>query len=678
MANNYKLAPSREPVTSSYGAKAALLASQAAKSATVWKPSTTDYGFSAANLAFKSDRTTPRSVCADTVERQKSLLAAKGAVASRQRAQSNPTPKESYPDEANAAANALTAATRAHGPLRSPGPSEEGGATPYTAMSRQMFTYRPPVKSEVDEQKRADVLHASAVAMAKKMYNQQQRMIEAKKLHAGATATAPRNELDISSSISDDGQPAQITTLQDAAYRQAQARLAKMQQENSSNQDYLEYYGTSILPMHRFSVRGKLRKRSSSDGAVIEDRKRSQQIRQQMSLFSSKLSEVDEIKRQQDQAALLAAAQRNVHERLKGMDEKITAETGMIPPSTLTQWELKAHAAAQSRTIGGRSQKSGMVDIGAGRFMDQEEINAIAERRVRPVLDEINEKAEKEHARQIELRLEMEKKKEEEDIEKAHQREIQDITKQLRDQDRQEQKERKAEEKQEARAKKEEERAAKAEQKRLARVGKQKLTVNRRQENQQDPEEPLRLVAMNSSGQPVRVPLPQIHVASLEEAGGDPQGNCPKSPNERSPTGRVRNWLKSRFSRGSKSPVDEGLKGNSSRKSFIGGAALAGMLGNSRSTSLDDRSMQSVAMAGRIQNNVVRRAISDDQTLSHQRELGSALSSESEDEYFRDEARDRQLETPLTPPRQTRTFTPSTVTSQGRSPPRDSRFHEII
>ncbi|KAI5924744.1 hypothetical protein F4810DRAFT_116594 [Camillea tinctor] len=678
MANDYRLASSRPLIVSSYGAKAALLASQAAKSTAVCKTPTTDYGFSAANLAFKSDRTTPRGVGADTIERQKSVLAAQGAVANRQRAKSNPIPKESYPDEANAAANALNAATKAHGPSRSPVLSDGGGggATPYTAMPRQMFTYRPPVKSEVDEQKRADVLHASAVAMAKKMYNQQQRMIEAKKVHAGAASS--RNELDISSSISDDGQPQQITTLQDAAYRQAQARLAKMQQENSSNRDYLDYYGTSILPMHRFSVRSKLRKRSSSDGAVIEDRKRSQQIRQQMSLFSSKLSEVDEIKRQQDQAALLAAAQRNVHERLKGMDEKITAETGMIPPSTLTQWELKAHAAAQSRAVGDESQRPGMIDIGAGKYMDQDEINAIAERRVRPVLDEINEKAEKEHARQTELRLEMEKRKEAEDIEKARQREIQDITKKLRDQDKQEQKERKAEEKQEARTKKEEEKAAKAEQKRLARIEKQRLIINRHQENRQDPDEPLRTVTMNSSGQPVRIPSPRIHTVSLKETGSDPQESWPRSPNERSPTDRVKTWFKRRFSRGTKSPGDDRFKEKLPRKSFIGGAALAGMLGNSRSTSLDDRSMQSVAMAGRIQTNVVRRAISDDQTLSHPREPVSPLSSESEDEYFRDEARDRQLGTPLTPPRQTRTFTPSTITSQGRSRPRDSRFREII
>ncbi|KAJ4302196.1 Eisosome assembly protein [Collariella sp. IMI 366227] len=34
-------------------------------------------------------------------------------------------------------------------------------------MDRQMFTSNPPVKPEIDERNRADVLHASALAMAK-------------------------------------------------------------------------------------------------------------------------------------------------------------------------------------------------------------------------------------------------------------------------------------------------------------------------------------------------------------------------------------------------------------------------------------------------------------------------------------------------------------------------------
>ncbi|KAI8633089.1 hypothetical protein F5Y19DRAFT_490275 [Xylariaceae sp. FL1651] len=663
MAKDYKSAPAWEPVASSNGAKAALLASQSARSNSAWQPSSTDDGLSAANLAFKANRTAPRNIRSDTLEHNKSLVAAKGAVARRKRAESAPIPRESYPDEANAAANALSAATRAHRPVRSPIPIEEAGAVPYTTMNRLMFTSRPPVKPEVDEQKRADVLHASAVAMAKKMYSQQQKMIEAKKNHEDKTA--PRADLEVSSSISNDPQPAQLTTLQDAAYKQAQARLAKMQEENAKNRDLQDYYGTKPLS-RRFSVKTKLRRRASSDGAVIEDHRRSQQIRNQMSLFSNKLSEVDEQKRQHDQEFLLAAAQRNVHQRLKGMDEKIASETGMVPPSTLTQWELKAHAVAQSRTHQRESLPHGKVDIGAGKYMDQDEINAIAARRVQPVLDEINEKAEQEHARQAELRLEMERKKEEQEIEKARQKEIHDMQKKLKQQGKQEEKEKKAEEKQEAKVKREEEKAAKAEQKRLARAEKTR-PAERDEEAGEEPEIRDNLVTMNSSGQPVSIPRPSTQEAPTRSTTDKTSEEVPKSPGDKSPS-KVKSWFKSRFSRGTKSPDDEQSKEKPSRRSFIGGASLTGTHGNDSSVSVDSRStsVRAVAMAGRSSNTRQSQRSEDPEVVS-------PLSSESGDEYFRDENRD-QPRTELTPPRPIRDFSPA----KSRSPTRDSRFHEII
>jgi hypothetical protein len=153
-----------------------------------------------------------------------------------------------------------------------------------------------------------------------------------------------------------------------------------------------------------------------------------------MSLFSNRLSEVDEQKREHDQELLLSAAQRNVHKQLKGMDEKIATETGMIPPSTLTQWEQKAHAVVHSRAHQREKEgpQLGMVDIGAGKHMDQEDINAIAARRIQPILDEITKKAELAHAQQMELRMEMERKKDEEEGEKARQKEVQDLQKKLK------------------------------------------------------------------------------------------------------------------------------------------------------------------------------------------------------------------------------------------------------
>ncbi|KAK6952264.1 hypothetical protein Daesc_006799 [Daldinia eschscholtzii] len=689
MAKDYKLSPAWEPVPSQHSAKAALLASQSAMTATKPVKSTTpDPGHSAANLAFRSDRSVPGSAHGSPLERQRSLLAAKGAMANRQRAKSSPIPKESYPDEANAAANALSAATRAHRPIRSPAiseTSEKAGSVPYTNMNRQMFTSRPPVKPEVDEQKRADVLHASAVAMAKKMYNQQQKMIDAKKAHDNANLAQEHH--DALSSVSDDAQPIQLTTLQDAAYKQAQARLAKMHEEHFKGREYQEYYGAKPLN-RRFSIRGKLRKRASSDGDVIEDRRRSQQIRQQMSLFSSKISEVDDKKRQQDQEVLLAAAQRNVHERLKGMDERISAETGMVHPSSPTQWEMKAHAIAQAKAEQRLGRGHGKIDIGAGKYMSQDDIDAIAAARVKPVLDEINEKIEEEQARQTELRLEMEKKKEEEEIEKARQKEIHDINKRLKEQDKQEQKERKAEEKHEAKvrkegekaakaeqkheakAKKEEDRAAKAEQKRLAKTEKRRSTAERSGDSQDEPEPARGTVVMNTAGQPVSVPPPpEPEYADAEDGVVDQESG---SPGEGQSKGGVKTWFKNRFSRGAKH-ADE--KGKAVERGFIGGAALTGI---ESSASMDNRSasVRAVAVAGRG-----RTGGPEDEATGAVSPMSSSSDDDDDDgdgsggsggnEYSREEARDRPR-TALTPPRPFR----SSVASQ--SPSRDSKFVEMV
>ncbi|KAI0866203.1 hypothetical protein F4860DRAFT_212969 [Xylaria cubensis] len=623
-------AHAKEPAASSHGANAALLAAQSATGHGSPKPPFSDGSISAATSALKPGRSDPRNTSSGALERHRSLLAAKGAVARRQRADSAPIPRESYPDEANAAANALNAATKAHRPASYRVPIEEAGAVPYTTMNKLMFTSRPPVKPEVDEQKRADVLHASAIAMAKKMYSQQQKMIEAKKVHADKASA--RGDLEVSSSISDDPQPAQLTTLQDAAYKQAQARLAKMKEKNAQNRNLQDYYGTTPSS-HRHSITGKLRKRSLSDGVVIEDQKRSQQIKKQMSLFSNKLSEIDEHKRQQDQDLLLAAAQRNVHARLKSMDAKIASETGMVPPPTLTQWELSSRAIAQSRVLQQNNRQPGKVDIGGGIQMDQEDINAIAARKIQPILDEINAKAEIEHARQLELRLEMEREKEQQEVEKARQREAEDVQKKLKQQEKLEQKEKRAEEKQEAKARKEEEKAAKFELRRLTRAEK-----TRSAEHDQGAAEPESPEGMNSNTQAAMIP-----VSSTEEIGPQTStGMLEGSP--KSPSGRIKTWLKSRFSRGPKSPTEEQNKGKETGKGFIGGVALTGNRGHISSNSLgaDPRAV-------------------------------SPINTDSEDDFSGDEV-GTQGKVMLTPPR------PVTGSSSARvqSPARDSRFHEII
>ena len=294
--------------------------------------------------------------------------------------------------------------------------SANAGAVPVTTMTRNMFTSNPPVKPEVDEQQNNEKLHQSAVAMARKMYLQQQKSIEqAKESQAEGSAA---------------GQPTQYLNLQDAAYKQAQERLAKLQNEHQNNRDLQEYYGNSQPVRRRFSVANKLRRRSSSDGD-LNDHQQSERIRQQMSLFSNKLSEVDKSKREKDREALLAAAQRNVKARLQGMDEKVYQDTGMINPSMLDAWELKAQQAAQTRHET-RTANKGKVDIGGGKFMSPEEVDAIAAKRVQPVLDDINEKAEVERERLAIIKLEEEAKKAEQEKQKTRDREIKEINKQVK------------------------------------------------------------------------------------------------------------------------------------------------------------------------------------------------------------------------------------------------------
>ncbi|ETS80364.1 hypothetical protein PFICI_07893 [Pestalotiopsis fici W106-1] len=696
LAQSRKMPVAATSSPSSHGAQAALLAHKSAKNNEPSKPAPSDHGHSAANHAFRSGRAAELSLTdqTKTLNRQRSLIAAKGAMTVRPRSNTAPSAKEDYPDKGNASSNALKAATAVHKAPRPNSMQPKGGAVPVTTMNRQMFTSHPPVKPEVEEQSREDQLHASAVAMAKKMFTQQQKVIDQTKKAHNKDSTPLRRTRSINSlSSEEEVRPMQFNNLQDAAYKLAQERLAKLHEDHLKTREYQEYYGQS-KQMRRFSVRGKLtRRRSNSDGDIVEDQKRSQQIRKQMSIFNSKLSQVDTQKRQQDRDALLAVAQKNVQARMKGIDDKISAETGMVPPSTTKKWEAKAHATAQSRSDD-RMTHHGKVDIGAGKFMSQEEIDAIAAANVKPTLDEINEKAEKEQARLTELRLEAEAKKEAHEREKARDREVAAVAKKLKEQEKLEQKEKKAEEKHEAKLKKEAEKITHEQEKRLSRSrrhhnslsGRISLHRLRRDASPEgiaeygpdgtlthDEEEQ---VALNDIGQPVRLPATS-RTDRAARVSIPPQGDRQTKSESSSPTdkasqgAKVKTWFKSRFSRGSRSDDDRPADG--ARRGFIGGHALTGLDSNNASTtSLDGRSasMRAIAMAGRQRTDASEATSAGHRSMANADDVSPV--SSSEDEYF-DEARDH-MGTELSPPRHLQ----DPAKKKSHSPVRDSRFHEIL
>lgn len=404
----------------------------------------TGWGSSAANQAFAAatdrgnDRPNPREPMS-TLERQKSLRAAKDAMASSGRLRSNSSPL-TYPDSENAASNALSAAKIAQRPSVKHKP-DDAGASPITNMSRQMYTSHPPVKPEVDEKNREAVLHASAVAMANQMFARQQKILDSAKQAAQQAGNQDGESRPGSAGTDSLQQPMPFTNLQEAAYKLAQERLARLHEEHQKNREFSDYYGTSpaspSTPGKRLSKMGRLRRRASSEGEATasvsnNDRNRSRQIRKQISLFSTRLGEVDEAKRSRDREALMAAAQRNVKARLEGMDEKMYKDQGKIAPSKVSEWELKAHAAAQARSDARTRYRTDQIDLGAGVYMDRAQVQEIAAKRVQPVLDEINEKAQTEHVRVAALKAEQEKKRIEAESEKARNAEIKEMTRQLR------------------------------------------------------------------------------------------------------------------------------------------------------------------------------------------------------------------------------------------------------
>jgi hypothetical protein len=369
------------------------------------------------------------------------MRAAKGAMAgARPRSRSSPqTVTEKNLDHPNDAGYALSAATIAHRPSARTNTilASEAGAVPYTTMDRQMFTSNPPVKPETDEMNRADVLHASALAMAKKMYDQQQKIIDTSTRAHARSLTYPGNDTaSLASSRTEEQPPLVYNSLQEAAYRAAQERLAKLQEEHDKQRGLQEYYGSGSTPQRTRlgTIKGKLtRRRSSSDGdLLLEDKRRSEQIRKQMSMLGNKLTEVDEEKRTRDRAALLAAAQRNVKAQMQQMDEKVQSDTGRVPQITMDDWGRKALVAAQARFVDIGHNNAGKVDIGGGKLMDRSEVEKIAAQNVQPLLDEINDRAEKEKARQEEEKLDEERRREKAERERMREREVQEIHKKLK------------------------------------------------------------------------------------------------------------------------------------------------------------------------------------------------------------------------------------------------------
>ena len=450
--SNFKPFEHWKPGLSSSAGKAALLAHQDGGKLDLWNPSATDEGHSAAGIAMgKQTGLSPRVDYGVTDDgRKKALLAATLSVSGRDRARSSPSPaRPSYPDAQNASHNALSAASVAHKPtVASTRMSDEANeAARLTHMqgniNRSMFTEHPPVNvAPMDQRHSNHALRGATMA-----HNKQAEDAQAAQQVPNAASANAKNYARFD--------------LQEQAQKLAQQRLSKLDPDGVLA--YREHYGYSNAPSRNklSSIRHR-RARSSDDGGKSrksvsedDDAARAGRIRHQMSRFNDQLASVD-TKKKNDRDTLMAAAEKSVRERMSKLDSEIFNETGRVTPAMMEEWEAKARqrAAVESEK---RLENHGMVNVGGGKYMDQTEVEKIAASRMQPTLDEINANAERQRARDEEVRLDREQRERQAATEKQREKETKEEVKKTKEEEKAQKKLQKRQEKDEAKKAKEEE-----------------------------------------------------------------------------------------------------------------------------------------------------------------------------------------------------------------------------
>jgi Eisosome protein 1 len=425
LAKDYKMDPPWQPEASAAGSKAAILAHKN-QGRDWWQAQSSKDSNAAAGIAMRMKLSPDVNYGVTEDGHRKALMAATLSVRGRKRSGSTPDPVESYPDASKSVYNAHNAATVADANRYGSRAMEASRVTHLGEhVTPKMFTEHPPIAWEVEDKKHDDALKASAISMAKKMYAMQQVDDDGNiTIRTDRSAAVTSHNRAPSGADPDIKQQAmQYLSLQDAAQRLAAERLAKIQHPDESAA-FRNYYGyPSRKARSRLSVRGRNRDRASSEGAPqvesrhdgsrfdydSDDEEQARKIRSRQSQFNGRLAAVDK-KREQDRKALLSAAEKKVHAQMHKLDQKVFDDTGKMSPQMIEEWDAKARARAAANSEA-RMQNHGKVSIGGGKFIDQSEINAIARARIQPTLDQINDKAEKQRARDEEVRLDADEKK---------------------------------------------------------------------------------------------------------------------------------------------------------------------------------------------------------------------------------------------------------------------------
>ncbi|KAK6334099.1 hypothetical protein TWF696_002601 [Orbilia brochopaga] len=235
-----------------------------------------------------------------------------------------------------------------------------------------------------------------------------------------AASIAASNDLHsvMSSETAGDRQMRYCPHLEEAARKAAAERLSKLQAEHDkarkasglppSWQSSGSYTKSITSPSTVKSTSSTTQPKGQIDAA---DYVRSLKIKSDTAKLAKQMDSVDKDRQARDYLALLSVAEKNVRSRMQELETKVAEHQGRVPKHIQADWDAKAKILSEEyerKRNADREAKKGKIDMGGGLWYDREDLERIARGNVQPILDEINEKAQKERARVEQQKLDKE------------------------------------------------------------------------------------------------------------------------------------------------------------------------------------------------------------------------------------------------------------------------------
>ncbi|RPA92186.1 hypothetical protein L873DRAFT_1831215 [Choiromyces venosus 120613-1] len=335
-----------------------------------------------------------------------------------QASRTGPSSTLQHESGAKISGNALTAASLAHMPtVRRASNAVEPA---FERLVENDFNNAGGVSQQ--ERRKSDILRAATISMAKRNRDihppdspsQRHRVPFPGRQHPATTSPSSRH-------------PIYGPDLNEAARKAAAERLALIGYPPKRSVSLSGTKGAQVSLNRSRSV--------TAESTTASDHGRTRRTDGNPSRSHDNLTRLENKRRGENAVLLMTAAQRNVQAQMSGLDRQIADSKGLV---------CREDQEARARE---------MAQVGHDKRQHQNH-DAIAERNVRPVLDDMNRKAEAgrarvsaEKARAIEERIELEEKKRLQEVQRAWEKETQEEIKRAKAMEKQEEKRRKEEEK---------------------------------------------------------------------------------------------------------------------------------------------------------------------------------------------------------------------------------------